>query len=101
MELLKMRGNNNRTIGDIIRKLMKNPKLAGKLDELDALQVWEELVGEQICKYISDQKIYKGVLYVKLKSAVVRNELSYKKTEFISQINQRIGKKLLTDIVLK
>jgi hypothetical protein len=101
MELLKMRGNNNRTIGDIIRKLMKNPKLAGKLDELDALQVWEELVGEQICKYISDQKIHKGVLYVKLKSAVVRNELSYKKTEFISQINQRIGKKLLTDIVLK
>ena len=96
-----MRANNNRSIGDIIRKLMKNPKLAGKLDELDALQVWEELVGEQICKYISDQKINKGVLYVKLKSAVVRNELSYKKTEFISQINQRIGKKLLTDIILK
>jgi hypothetical protein len=96
-----MRGNNNRTIGDIIRKLMKNPKLSGKLDELDALQVWEELVGEQICKYIINQKIYKRVLYVKLKSAVVRNELSYKKTEFIRKINQRIGKKLLADIVLK
>ena len=96
-----MRGNNNRTIGEIIKKLMKKSKLAGMLDELDALQMWEELVGEQICKYISNQKIYKGVLYVKLKSAVVRNELSYKKTEFISRINQRIGKKLLDDIVLK
>jgi hypothetical protein len=101
MELLKVKGNNNRKIGDIIRKLMKNPKLAEKLDELDALQEWEELLGEQVCKYISDQRIYKGVLYVKLKSAVVRNELSYKKTEFISRINQRIGKKLLDDIVLK
>ena len=96
-----MRGNNNRLIGDIIRKLMKNPKLAGKLDELDALQAWEEIIGKQICKYVADQKIYKGTLYVKLKSAVVRNELSYKKSEFISQINNRLGKKLLTNIVLK
>lgn len=96
-----MRGNNNRVIGDIIKKLMKNPKLAGKLDELDALQTWEEIIGKQICKYVADQKIYKGTLYVKLKSAVVRNELSYKKSEFISQINNRLGKKLLTNIVLK
>jgi len=96
-----MRGNNNRVIGDIIRKLMKNPKLAGKLDELDALQAWDEIIGKQICKYVADQKIYKGTLYVKLKSAVVRNELSYKKSEFISQINNRLGKKLLTNIVLK
>ena len=96
-----MRGNNNRVIGDIIRKLMKNPKLAGKLDELDTLQLWEEIIGKQICKYIADQKIYKGTLYVKLKSAVVRNELSYKKSELIIQINNRLGKKLLTNIVLK
>ena len=96
-----MRGNNNRVIGDIIRKLMKNPKLAGKLDELDALQAWEEIIGKQIYKYVADQKIYKGTLYVKLKSAVVRNELSYKKSELISQINNRLGKKLLTNIVLK
>ena len=96
-----MRGNKNRIIGDIIRKLMKNPKLAGKLDELDALQAWEEIIGKQICKYVADKKIYKGTLYVKLKSAVVRNELSYKKSEFISQINNRLGKKLLTNIVLK
>lgn len=96
-----MRGNNNRVIGDIIRKLMKNPKLAGKLDQLDVLQAWEEIIGKQICKYVADQKIYKGTLYVKLKSAVVRNELSYKKSELISQINNRLGKKLLTNIVLK
>ena len=96
-----MRVNNNRLIGDIIRKLMKNPKLAGKLDELDALQAWEEIIGKQICKYVADQKIYKGTLYVKLKSAVVRNELSYKKSELISQINNSLGKKLLNNIVLK
>lgn len=96
-----MRGNNNRKVGDIIRKLMKNPKLAEKLDKLNALDAWEEIIGVPISKYITDQKIYKGILYVKLKSAVVRNELSYKKSNFITQINQKVGKKLITDIVLK
>jgi hypothetical protein len=96
-----MRGNNNRKVGDIIRKLMKNPKLAEKLDMLNALDAWEEIIGAPISKYITDQKIFKGILYVKLKSAVVRNELSYKKSDFISQINQKVGKKLITDIVLK
>jgi hypothetical protein len=96
-----MRGNNNRKVGDIIRKLMKNPKLAEKLDKLNALDAWEEIIGAPISKYITDQKIFKGILYVKLKSAVVRNELSYKKSDFITQINQKVGKKLITDIVLK
>ena len=96
-----MRGNNNRKVGDIIRKLMKNPKLAEKLDKLNALDAWEEIIGAPISKYITDQKIYKGILYVKIKSAVVRNELSYKKSNFITQINQKVGKKLITDIVLK
>lgn len=96
-----MRGNNNRKVGDIIRKLMKNPKLAEKLDMLNALDAWEEIIGAPISKYITDQKIFKGILYVKLKSAVVRNELSYKKSDFITQINQKVGKKLITDIVLK
>jgi hypothetical protein len=96
-----MRGNNNRKLGDIIRKLMKNPKLAEKLDKLDAIESWEEIIGPQLCRYVTDQKIYKGILHVKLKSAVVRNELSYKKSEFITKINKNLGRELITDIVFK
>ena len=96
-----MKGNNNQRLGDVIRKLMKHPKLADKLDGLDALDAWKKIIGKQLCKYITEQKISKGVLYVKLKSAVVRNELSYERSDFIQQINQRIGKKLISDIVLK
>jgi len=97
-----MRGNNNnRKVGDIIRKLMKNPKLSEKLDKLDALEIWNEIIGEQLCKYVIEQKIYKDTLHVKLKSAVVRNELSYNKSNFITQINKRLGKKIITNIILK
>ena len=96
-----MRGKNTHNVGDIIRKLMKNPKLEGKFDELDALAIWDDLIGDALMKYIVSQKIYKGILHVKLKSAPMRNELSYKKTELKQQINKQLGKPFLKDIILK
>ena len=96
-----MRGNNNKKLGDVIKQLMKNPKLSEKLDKLNALEAWEEIIGSPIVKYINDQKIHKGVLYVKLNSAVIRNELSYKKTDIISKINQKMGPNFISDIILK
>ncbi len=96
-----MARNNTYNVGDVIRKLMKNPKLADKLDKLDAIQIWNEIIGETLKQYIVDQSLNKDVLYVKLKSSVVRNELSYKKTEIKNQINKRLGKIVINEIILK
>ena len=52
-----MRGrNNNKTVGEIIKKLMKNPKLSTKLDELDALEAWEEILGKNLMKVLRSFK---------------------------------------------
>ena len=96
-----MRGNNTNNVGDIIRKLMKNPKLADRLDELDALEVWKELIGKQLQNYITDARMIQGSLLIKVKSAPLRNELSYKKTDLIKQINTKLGRDVVKEIVLK
>ena len=96
-----MRGNNTNNVGDIIRRLMRNQKLADRLDELDALQVWKELIGRQLESYIDEARMIKGKLLIKVKSAPLRNELSYKKTDLISQINTKLGKDVVKEIILK
>jgi len=96
-----MKKNNTHQVGEIIKKLMKNPKLSKRLDNLDALEAWEKCIGKPLMKYIVDQKISKNILYVKLSSAAMRNELSYKKTQLITQVNEKLGKKIISDIVLK
>ena len=96
-----MRGNNTNNVGDIIRRLMKNPKLADRLDALDALEVWRELIGKQLQNYIAEAKMKEGSLLIKVKSAPLRNELSYKKTDIIKQINTKLGKEVVKEIVLK
>ena len=96
-----MKRDNTNIIGDIVRKLMKNPKLAKKLDELDALNICKEVIGEKLNKYINDIIISNGKLIIKLKSAVLRNELSYQRTNIITKVNNKLGKEIIKEIILK
>ena len=88
-------------LSSVIRKILKNPKLSRKLDDIRIIEIWEEIIGKNLQKYVIDSKVYKGKLYIKLKSSTLRNEFTYQKSDLIRQINQRFGKKVIEDIVLK
>ena len=96
-----MRKSNQQSIGAVIRKLLKNQKLEGRLKELDVLKLGEELLGKNLMKYIKDLSVKNGILIIKVKSAVVRNELSYQKSEIIKKINEQVGNEILKEIILK
>lgn len=96
-----MRKSNQQSIGVVIRKLLKNQKLEGRLQELDVLNNCEEVLGKNLMKYISNLSFRKGILVIKMKSAVVRNELSYQKNEILKKINQKTAKEIVKEIILK
>ena len=96
-----MRKTNLINIGAVIKKLMRNPKLVDRLEKLDVLDIWKEIIGKDLKQYVTESRIKDNVLYVKVKSSVLKNELSYKKTELIKKINKKIGKKIIKDINLK
>jgi len=96
-----MRKSNQQSIGIVIKKLLKNQKLEGRLKELDVLELSKELLGENLMKYINDLSIKNGKLIIKVRSAAVRNELSYQKSEIIKKINKQVGNKILQEIILK
>ena len=88
-------------LSSVIRKILKNPKLSRKLDDIRIIEIWDEIIGKNLQKYVIDSKVYKGKLYIKLKSSTLRNEFTYQKSDLIRQINQRFGKKVIEDIILK
>ena len=96
---MRRASSNTNTLSSLIRKILRNPKLSERLDKLDVLEVWNDIIGPNLQKYVTDSKVYKQKLYVKLKSSSLRNEFSYKKTEIINQINSRLGKKIIVDII--
>ena len=88
-------------LSSVIRKILKNPKLSKRLDDIRIIEIWDEIIGKNLQKYVIDSKVYKGKLYIKLKSSTLRNEFTYQKSDLIRQINQRFGKKVIEDIILK
>jgi len=96
-----MRRSNQQAIGAVIKKLLKNQKLEGRLKELDVLKLSKELLGKNLMKYINDLSVKNGTLTIKIKSAVVRNELSYQKSEIIKKINAQVGNEIIKEIILK
>ena len=96
-----MRRNNTNTIGQIIKKIIRNNKLSKRLDVLNVLDVWNNIIGKDLEKYIKSTKLVDDKLYVKLRSSIVRNEMSYKKTQLIQRINKKLNKDVIKDIILK
>ena len=93
--------SNTNILSNLINKIISNPKLSQKLDNLKALEFFDEIIGKNIQNYILDTKIFNNKLFIKVKSATVRNELSYQKDKIIKEINSKIGKQIISEIILK
>ena len=98
---MRRSNSNMNSLSTIMRKILKNPKLSKRLDNIKIIEIWNELIGSNLEKYVLDSKVYKGRLYIKLKSSTLRNEFTYKKSELLKQINNRFGKQVIDDIIFK
>jgi len=98
---MRRANSNTNILATLLKKIISNPKIADKLDNIKAIETFDELVGKNIQKYITETNVYNKKLFVKIKSSTVRNELSYQKNKIISEINKTLGKTVLLDIILK
>jgi predicted nucleic acid-binding Zn ribbon protein len=84
----------SRALDDLIGSL----GIKGKISEYDAVLMWGEVVGDQIVKAATAESISKGVLSVRVKTGVWRNELMLRKAEIIKKLNFALGTKIVRDI---
>lgn len=93
--------SDQKPLKDVIDQMLRAYGLGDRLDEISLVKSWEEVVGKMIAKHTSDIYFKSGILYVKLDSAAVRQELAYAKTALIERLNRKAGKRMLTDIIFK
>lgn len=96
-----MRRSEFQSLGSAIKDYLKVEKIDGKIAELEAVNMWESIIGKQIANATSSIYIKEGVLHIHLRSSIVRNELFMMRNEIIQAINQRIGSRVVKSIVLK
>lgn len=96
-----MRRSKTISLAEALQDYISEMKLGDKLSEVGLISSWEEMVGRAISSrtkkiYIKDQ-----VLYVHLSSSVVRNELLMLRNALKDRLNEKAGKEVIRDIVLK
>ena len=85
---------------ELIKEFYELHKGAGYLDEQKAIHCWPQVVGPFIASHTIDLSIKNGVLYVRVDSDALRNELSYSKSLLMKNLNERAGKEVVAEIVL-
>ncbi len=95
-----MRGGEFKPISEVLKQYLKNVKNNNFL-EFRLMKIWKETLGENFVKYTKKISFHKGILFVYLNSSVARNELSMFKEQLIKELNKKIGKEYIKNIIFK
>ncbi len=96
-----MKEGKTKTIDELVEQVLRNMGLEQKYKEYEVSQIWPEVVGQMIALRTKSIKVVDGILFVSFDSAVVRNEILMVKEGLVRALNDRVGKKVIKDIVIR
>jgi predicted nucleic acid-binding Zn ribbon protein len=96
-----MRRSKTISLAEAIKDYIAEMNLGDKLAETSVLNSWEGIVGKAISSRTSKIYIKDKVMYVHLSSSVVRNELMMLRESLKDKLNEKAGKDVIKDIVLR
>ncbi|MEI6696292.1 MAG: DUF721 domain-containing protein [Bacteroidota bacterium] len=91
--------SNEFTLKEAIEQVLNAYRMNGKINETRIIQAWEQVCGAMISRHTEDMYIKNKILYIKVDSAALRNELSYAKTKLIMTLNHTVKEEVINEIV--
>jgi hypothetical protein len=94
------RFNEFQSMEDLMKDVIKENKLTKGMNQISVKEAWAKLMGKGVVSYTSKVELNGKTLVVKLKSSVLREELSYGKEKIIKMMNEELGEALISKIML-
>ena len=94
------RFNEFQSMEDLMKNVIKENKLTKGMNQISVEEAWAKLMGNGVVSYTSKVELNGKTLVVKLKSSVLREELSYGKEKIIKMMNEELGEELISKIML-
>jgi predicted nucleic acid-binding Zn ribbon protein len=89
------------SIGDILRQMLIANGGYKRIKEIRLTQEWDKIVGPMIARNTEEINLKDGVLSVKFRSAIVRNEISMRRTSLQKLLNDTMHEQIVKEIVVK
>ena len=88
-------------MGDLLEEFVARPYVAAKVAEGRLPDTWREVVGDAVANLTTDLRLENRILYVRLQSSVVGQELFYQREALRDRINEVSKVRLVNAVIVK
>ncbi len=96
-----MKRKDPENMGDVLQQYLVAIGADKHIKEIRVTQEWDKIVGPMIARNTNDISLKDGVLTVKFRSAIIRNEISMRRTSLQKMINDAMGDDIVKNIIIK
>ena len=89
------------SIGDALKEFLKKSRLKSGVQALRVEEAWGKIMGKTIANYTDKIEIINSTLFISTTVAPLKNELIYQKEKIIERVNEELGEKVITEVVVK
>lgn len=89
-------------INDLMKLMLQsNPALAARYNMQRAKSLWPTVAGEYVAKSTTSVNVENGVMYVSVKSPLIRNEIMMMRQQLVARLNKEIGENYIKDLIAR
>lgn len=96
-----MRKKNTEKLSDVLSQVLKQNQLDEKFFEKRVLDSWGKVLGEVVSSYTTSLYFRNHLLYVKISSAVLRNELFLEREKIKNSLNEYVQLNAVKEIIFQ
>jgi hypothetical protein len=89
------------SLGDAIKKFLNESRIKGDIQALQIEDAWEQIMGKTVARYTDKLKIIHDTLFITTKIAPLKQELIFQKEKIIQRVNEALGQKVISKIVVQ
>jgi len=89
------------SLADALKEFLNKSRLKGGIQALQIQDAWEKIMGKTIAKYTDKIEIIGSTLFISSTVGALKNELLYQKEKIIERVNEALGEKVITEVVIK
>ncbi|MDX2301853.1 MAG: DUF721 domain-containing protein [Microscillaceae bacterium] len=94
-----LRNNESNPVSRIVKELIEHYHLQDRFDELQIMEAWNEVLGNTVARRTKKIYIQDHILFAKLESASLKQELLMAKSRILTDLNKIVGKEVLLDLI--
>jgi hypothetical protein len=95
-----MRHSNEQSLKEVIQDLLNAYRIRGKLKEVKLINSWEKVMGKTIANRTTEIFVRDRILYVRILSSPLKQELHYNRTKVIKMMNDEAGEEVIVSLVI-